>query len=384
MVQQEEPRETERVDHPQLLLEPRGGVSTPRGALGVALAERRLADLRELARGALLSVPRVAVAEVAGELEGERLRQPNGLGDGIGVVREARRHRLGRGEHVAVVRAPHGLARIERGAVTDGDERILQERAHARVGMDVPGRHGGHAEAPGEPLERPVARPIAIRIGALELHPQALSAEGPEQRPRGLLVVDAVLRASGQADEALGVLEHLLEPHARLPGAPIARIPRVRVGERDEPAEVAPPAGVAHQQGEVPQRGGDLPAHPSLPACSPRAPRPGERDGQLGAEEGAHGRLAGGHGELHGTGEGVVVGQRERPVGELHGAPDELVRKRGPVKEGVGGVRVKLDVSRGATHPRSRPPQAACVNQRPEQRSWKTTRLRPLALTSSW
>ena len=123
--------------------------------------------------------------------------------------------------------------------MADRDERVLQERAHLCVRMDVPRRDGAHAKPPREPLERPVAHTVPVRVGALELDPQAIGAERIEQRARGALVVDAVLSAAGQADQALGVLQHPLERNARLARRRWARRARVRVGEREEPAEVA-------------------------------------------------------------------------------------------------------------------------------------------------
>ena len=48
--------------------------------------------------------------------------------------------------------------------------------------------------------------------------------------------------------------------------------------------------------------------------------------------------------ELERAVDAVVVGERERLVAELRRAGRELLRLRRPVKEGVGRVRVQLDV----------------------------------------
>ena len=52
--------------------------------------------------------------------------------------------------------------------------------------------------------------------------------------------------------------------------------------------------------------------------------------------------------ELEGAVDAVVVGERERVVAELGGARGELLGQRRAVEERVGGVRVQLDVGRGA------------------------------------
>ena len=68
------------------------------------------------------------------------------------------------------------------------------------------------------------------------------------------------------------------------------RVARVRVGEREDAAEVAPAALVAHEQRQV----------------------AAARQVDLGAVDRPHPELAGGLGELHRAGDRVVVGQRER------------------------------------------------------------------------
>ena len=152
--------------------------------------------------------------------------------------------------------------------------------------------------------------------------------------------------------EALGALEYGLE---RAGGRGLASIAVVRVGEGEQPAEVAPAAGVAHEQRQV---------APVVQA-------------QLGSVDRAQPERAGHLGELHRARDGVVIGQRVGVVAELQRAGDELLGQRDAVEEGVGGVGMQLDVGHVALS------DPAAVNQPPPCRSWKTTRLRPSLLTTS-
>ena len=86
-MQEKEAGEAEAVDDAQLLLQARLGLLVVRAAARVALVEARLADLgQRAARGAVLGAG-IAVAEVAREVEGQRLRR---------AARSPRPHRDGR------------------------------------------------------------------------------------------------------------------------------------------------------------------------------------------------------------------------------------------------------------------------------------------------
>ena len=104
--------------------------------------------------------------------------------------------------------------------VAQRHERILQLRPRACVRVHVAGGHAPHAQPPAERGQRAVAGAIVAGVGALQLHAQALRAERVEQPPRRRLVVTplptAIGRTAGQADEALGVVEHGLQVHRRL------------------------------------------------------------------------------------------------------------------------------------------------------------------------
>ena len=90
-------------------------------------------------------------------------------------------------------------------------------------------------------------------VGTLQLDPQALAAECIEELARGRLVIDAVLGAAGQADQALGVLEHALERNGRLAGMAIGRAHAccawASVSSRQR---LRQPRRVSHQQRDVP------------------------------------------------------------------------------------------------------------------------------------
>ena len=146
-VQQEEARQAELADHPQLLgqagLRP-GASRRPR----VALGEPVCAGFGELRVRLGVLGARVGVAEVRREVEAQPLREPPGLGHGAGVVGEALGHGLGRGQGVGGVAAALGLALVEGRAQADRHERVLQAGARAAVGVHVAGCHRRHAQPP--------------------------------------------------------------------------------------------------------------------------------------------------------------------------------------------------------------------------------------------
>ena len=346
-MQQEEAGEAERVDHPQLLLEPRARRGGVRVGARVALLELDPAQLGELAERLLVLRARIAVAEVGVQVEDQARGELLRLGDGVRVLGEARRHRRRRGEHVREVAAAQGLGGVERRVVAQGDEGVLQRRPLARVRVDVAGGDGRHAQAAGQLGQRPVARAVVAQERPLELDAQAITAEAVEQRAQRRLVVDAVGGAAAQADEPGGVLDdrgerelrrHVDPPHAgadqrlvaALPGAPrgailgvlVDRSARVRVRAREQEAQVPPAVLVLHQQREVaPVVEVDLRAVDR--------PQP-ERRGRLG--------------ELHRARDAVVVGERHRPVPELGRGGRQLVGQRRAVEEREGRVGVELDV----------------------------------------
>ena len=154
---------------------------------------------------------------------------------------------------MAVVAAALGLRGVERRVQAHRHQGVLQRRSRTRVGVHVAGRHARHAQPAREPLQPPVAGAVAVQERPLQLDAQVLGPERVEQPPQRRLVVHAAQRAPAQADEALGVLEHVIERDERLRGRP-PLLPRVRVRACQDPAQVGPAARVLDEQGEVPPR----------------------------------------------------------------------------------------------------------------------------------
>ena len=243
-MQEEEAGEVEAVDEVDLLVgapQCGGAVAV---AVGIAVLQPGGAQLGQAARRRGVLRAGVAVAEVLAEIEVELLRETCGLGHRVGVVAEARGHGLRGGEHVGVVAAAQGLGGVERRVLADGHEGVLEQGAVAVVRVDVAGGHGGHAETLRERFQRPVAAAVVAQVGALQLDPQAVGAEGLAQAAQAAQVVHAAGRAAGQADEPIGVVEHLLERDPRrLPDR--AALGRTRLGVREgqQPAQAGPARG---------------------------------------------------------------------------------------------------------------------------------------------
>ena len=138
-MEQEEAGEPELVDQRELLAEPPPSLAEQRPvARWVAVGERGLADLRELPDRRLLAVGEVgvAVAELGGEVELEPLGELDGSPHGVAVVGEELVELGGRAQDALAVAAPLALAAVERGALPDRDEHVLERgspRASARA-----------------------------------------------------------------------------------------------------------------------------------------------------------------------------------------------------------------------------------------------------------
>ena len=217
------------------------------------------------------------------------------------------------------VAAAQRLRRIERRVVAQGDERVLQRRARARVRVDVARRHRRHPEPLGQPGQPAVARAVVALERPLQLDAQVLAPEGGQQPPQRRLVVHAVARAAAQADEPGGVLLERLQRHGR---RRLAVIARVGVRAREDVAEVAPALLRVDQQREV-----AAVVEVDLRPVDRLQPEP-----------------LGGLRELHRAAQPVVVGQREGAVAQLGRGGRQLLGQRGAVEEGEGGVGVQLGV----------------------------------------
>ena len=131
-----------------------------------------------------------------------------------------------------------------------------------------------------------------------------------------------------------GIADHPLRGRCPAPGRAVAG---VGMREREDPAEVAPAAPVAHEQGDV-----------AASTCA--------ADGVLGQIElGAVDRpdpiVGRDLRQLHRPGDRVVVGQSERRIAQFARALRQLLRQRDAVQERVGRVAVQLDVRPARRHP---------------------------------
>ena len=259
------------------------------------------------------------------------------LGHRVGVIGEARRHRAP-GSISVRSRCRAGRARsTPASAEADGDERVL-ERVRARSwAWTLPGRHAGDAEKIREPGEAAVAGPIPAPERSLELHPEAVGAEDPQQLapvPLGVSMLTArdpagegaVAGASGETDQAVGVMLEVHRSDRRRRGHAVAAGLRVR--QRQQVTEIAVPGHVLDQHGQVEGAGRAV------------AAKAGERGGggagehrQLGPRDRPDPLVAAGLGELHRPPEAVVIGQGHGLVAELRRPEGQLVGAGGAVEE---------------------------------------------------
>jgi hypothetical protein len=306
VVEQEEPVEAEPADQRQLLVEPVSCSLLRSVELGVPLGECPVAKAPELdARRFAVGEVGIAVAEVGGEVETQPVGKLAGAVDGVVVVGETLAHVVGREEHRFVVAATLGLGAVERRALADRDEHVLQLRATRMVRVHVPGRDRLSAERPGEVAQRRVPPDVAALVRSLQLDEEALP-ERPCDRRRGVRVAHAepVSRAAGETDEPVVQLEQELDRQRRVERRVLGPEPRPRVRRGQQPAEVRVAARVLHEQGDV------------------RAPF--ER--HLGPGDRAHAERLRRVRELERAVDPVVVGERERLVAKLGRAQRELFR----------------------------------------------------------
>ena len=114
-----------------------------------------------------------------------------------------------------------------------------------------------------------VQRAVVAGEGTLELDAQAVAAEGAQQPAQQAQVAHPLAGAARQADEPLGMGGDVVDRDERVAEDAAAEpVARVRVGLGQQPAEVAPPALVAHEQREVPgARGLRRGRRPRLGGC---------------------------------------------------------------------------------------------------------------------
>ena len=298
----------------------------------VAGVETDRADLGQVAVGVHVLGPGVAVAEVGGEVEGQRGGQPRGLRDRLGMVLEARGHRLRRREHVGVVAAPQRLGGVQRRVLADRHERVLQPRAgRARArGRRRSPRTAPRAARPARASPRFSARSWRAN-GRCSSIRNASRPEGGQQRPRRRLVAHARARAARQADQPLGMLGEIARASATAAsscaGPGVSRVCAcARVSSRQR---LRQPAASRDQQGQVRWRVASSVAGSTTSTSAPWMARSPSDARRLR--------------ELHRTRDRVVVGQRERVVAALERrgrpAPRAATRHRGTRRRSGSGAR---------------------------------------------
>ena len=158
------------------------------------------------------------------------LGEPHRLGDRLGMVVEARRHRRRGRQHVGVVAAAQRLGGVERRVLADRDERVLQQRAlRACARGRCRWRRRRHAEPPCQRGERRgCARGRGARTGAAARRAEHSGPNASSSRRSARLVADALARAAGEADEPLGVLARRRRASSR--AAPTSTSAAVREG----------------------------------------------------------------------------------------------------------------------------------------------------------
>ena len=205
-----------------------------------------------------------------------------------------------------MVAAPLALAAVERRAVADRDERVLQAQASRVMRVDVAGRDDRDSERFSKLLELRVPAGVATLVRPLQLDVErARNARASSARAFGS-TTPRPWRAQPESATSPSAcsLEHL---DARLGGEQVALLPRhagarVRVGE--DAAEIRVAALRLAEQRDV---------------CA-------AVERHLSAGDRADAEVLRGMRELERPVDAVVVGERERVVAELGGAGDELLR----------------------------------------------------------
>ena len=218
------------------------------------------------------------------------------------------------------VAAPHRLGGVQRQVVAQRDERVLQRRARARVGVDVAGGHRRHPEPPA-----PAARAPGCATG----------------RGAG---TGAAARPAGGRDRTR-------------PAAAAASARRGRRGPRTRSGSTSPAACSSSVSSGTAGGGSCLSRsctcarvtirhrlrQPTAFSTSSVTWRPSMQV-QLHPVDRPQAQRLGRHRELHRPRHPVVVDHRHRLVPGLGGRRRQLRGRGCTVQEGEGGVRVELDV----------------------------------------
>ena len=296
----------------------------------------------------------VAVAQI-GQGKGTAIGYLAGCAHQLGAIGEQPRERLRRLEVMLAVGTQQSACAVQRGAVPDAGDHVLQRAPAAVVVEHLGGGGKGEGEPAAErcqpPLDpgvvgQPVARDQSIEPGAKRL-PEPSGAPPPE-----ILVLGSQQMASfPQRDKAVGAVGHLLPANAAF------ALGTAQAAGGDQLAEVgvAGPALRQQQQRGLPVRGvvrivgdGDLRADDQtrrpVAGCLP---------------------IGGLHVGTHHAVDPVAVGQDQCGNVELAAVLHELLRVAGPFQEGEIALAPQRHI-RGSggvhsTHP--------CRYQRPDRRS---------------
>src|SRR5262249_4439886 len=252
-------------NQPELFSESRVGV---RALLRrVAVGELTTAALRQPRVGRMSGGDRwlgQAVAEIFGEVERARLGDAQRVCDCIWELQEAADLQVWCPWVELTIGASQLVALLERRAILDRHERVLQPVARLVVIVDVPGGDDLDTHLPGQSSQCPIPGSVAVDEVVLEFHEYAFSPKPVDPAPESHLGLrnpasrsqrgHLPLTAAHQADQAGAVPG---QPGHRQAGvsAPafalvlLAEIQPVR--QADQAAEVAVPPPVCRQEREV-------------------------------------------------------------------------------------------------------------------------------------
>ena len=253
------------------------------------------------------------------------LRNPAGVGDGLGVAAEDFLHPVRGLQAQVVVGLDEGQGLLDGDVALRCRQRVLEPVAVPGVVVDVVGGGQGYARAPGQLRQFPVAGGVALQEILLEFHVHPVRAVPFPVSPEQLAgVLAAALRkqlgkgpvpAPGEQHHTPGVLGQASRVQ---PGFPT--VGGVGQGEQAGDVGVALTGpGQQHQAGAAFQ-------------------------GQFAAGDGPYAQAFGQPGEFQRPAQ-VGVGQGQGGIPVLHGLGQQLVDVGGPLSKGVEALDVEFHVS---------------------------------------
>ncbi len=347
------------LDQPQLLGEPRLGLGAQRRVRRVALVQPRPAQLGQRpGRGRAAGAAEVGerVPEVARQVERAAARRDlERDGDRGGTVAEQRGGVLRRPQRELAVGPPLRVGAVERAAVADRDEHVVQPVALAPVVVHVGRRHRVEPGVVREIAQRAGQGAVAANVIALQLDEEPVPPEH---------------RAAALGQPARG----------RLPRSAQDRRQQTRAAPRQDDQPLVP----CFERGEIePRVAAVFPAEMRLreQAAQVRiAPRRLGEQGDvrpveqrdLGAGDRLEAVLRRPLRERHRAVQSVVIGERESRIAETRCLEHQVLGQRRAIEEGEGGVAVELDIHQGV-----------CANHSPVTRSSNSTMRPPCSRIAS-